>query len=179
MVEGSQSGDSTPTRDRGRLSAWLTHLGHKGTRFFTARSWQVIPFSPILYFFVFGAVVRLWTSPGEPPPFERAIGPGSYGVWLTMGVMSPIMALIALVMVERKRGIWRYQGMWLRLGADIGMFSVLLAYHISVVAFISPTEVRMFARYLVAAILVFILGLIVRDVWTLVVTERVARGRHQ
>lgn len=178
MVEGSQEGP-TPERKRPRFSAWMTHLGRRGTRYFTQRPWPVISFSPILYLFVFGSIVRLWVTLGEPPPFEKAIGPGSYGIWLAMGAVSPIMALIALVLVERKQGIWRYQGMWLRLGADIGMFSVLLAYHISVSLYVPLTEVRIFTRYIIGAVLVFTLGLIVRDIWTLVVTERIARGRHE
>lgn len=66
--------------------------------------------------------------------------------------------------------------MWFRLASDIGIFTVLLSFHLTVVLSIPPaSEARIFSRYIVAASLLFSLGLVIRDVWALMLTERVAR----
>mgnify|MGYP003442067022 FL=1 len=66
--------------------------------------------------------------------------------------------------------------MWFRFAADIGVFVMILSYHITVVIVNPSNESRIFSRYVVAAAMVFVLGLIVRDAWALVINSIKARG---
>jgi len=75
---------------------------------FFSKPWRLMAFQPVLYLFVFGASVRLWTNHSEPPAFKEAIAdhllhPGHggdadcfhfYGIWLFLGVSSPIKSQI-------------------------------------------------------------------------------------
>lgn len=67
-------------------------------------------------------------------------------------------------------------GMWLRLAADISMVTTLITYHVTT-AFtrISPaSEAKIFSRYILGASIIFVGILIIRDLWTVILTERVA-----
>jgi hypothetical protein len=149
-----------------------------GNIFFTRR-WPIIAFQPILYLFLWGAFLRLAASPKVPASFAHVISDAYYQMWLGLGLVSPPLALLSWWLITHCRGLLRYRGMWFRLAADIGMFTSVLAYHLVVVLNNPVNESRMFSRYIVAACMVFMLTLIVRDMWALQLTEQVARRIHR
>ena len=142
--------------------------------------WALVRYQPILYLFLFGATIRLWVDDSEPPEFKALIAEHFYGIWLILGVCSPLLSALAWFLIVRRSGRKRFLGMWLRLASDIGVATVLLSYH-AVTSWLAPveTEQAIFSRYMCGATLVFVVSLIIRDVWTLVVTERLAGLIHK
>lgn len=137
--------------------------------------WRVIAFQPILYFFLWGVSFRLWINQTAPPDFEKIIGLEFYGTWLTIGLCCPPLSLLAWFLTQKISGTWRLRGMWFRFAADVGIFVMILSYHIVTVMTYSPDETRLFSRYIVGGAMVFVLALIIRDVWALVINNIRAR----
>lgn len=143
---------------------------------FFSKPWRLMAFQPVLYLFVFGASVRLWTNNSEPPAFKEAIADHFYGIWLFLGISSPILALISWIFIQKLRRRWSFVGMWTRLASDINIFTNLLTYHL--VTLDGRTEVMIFNRYVLASTFLFVLSLIVRDIWAIIVMERLATHIH-
>lgn len=148
-----------------------------GERLFNAGTYRRVAFAPWLYAFIGGAALRLWISDQYPPiPFIGA--PHVTILWTVLAVICPGMALAAWWLIDHSRWVKAtLAGIWLRLAADIGLFCVLLTYHISVVTNIHspPTESRIFSRYIIGACVMFTLMLVARDVWVIRRTESVAK----
>ena len=104
----------------------LRRLLERGNNYFNKR-WPLIAFQPILYFFVFGATLRLAYLQTPPPAFDVIIYDHFYNVWLILGITSPILSLIAWFLIEKRSGRKRFIGIWLRLTADIE-YSLLLLH---------------------------------------------------
>lgn len=137
--------------------------------------WRPVWFSPILYLFIWGVVLRLWLYPGDQLRFTGIIPwEHYYDLWIGLGFGCPILAVAAWWLI-RVGGRCKVFGFGVRLGADVGMFSWLLAYHLTVMANNPINETRLVSRYLVAAVMIFVLELIVRDAWAIRVNERRAR----
>jgi hypothetical protein len=153
----------------------MWHRLSQANRFFL-NGWAIMAYQPVLYFFVFSASIRLWHDDSEPPNFKEIILSNFYGIWLFLGVASPLLLLLSWFFIKKLSGTWSFIGMWVRLAADIGMFTNILAYHI--VTADSRTEAMIFSRYVMGATLVFVLMMIVRDIWTIVVTEKIAGQLH-
>lgn len=150
-----------------------------GNRYFSGRQWPLIPFQPILYLFIFGVAIRLWISDSPPPAFDQVVGTSAfYGFWLALGLIGPLLALLSWFQI-RAGGKKRFVGLWLRFAGDITVFANLISYHITVASTISPSEPRIYSRYIVGSALIFTLSLIVRDIWTLVLVERLAIRIHR
>lgn len=147
----------------------------KANEFFS-KSWRLMAFQPVLYFFIFGVSIRLWLNQTEPPAFKEVIASGFYGIWLFLGVASPILALISWIFIQKLRRRWSFIGMWTRLASDISVFTSLLTYHL--VTLDGRTEVMIFNRYVLASTMVFVLTLIIRDIWAIVLMERLATQIH-
>lgn len=149
-------------------------------RYFRVSAWSLIPFQPILYFFVWGAAIRLAINDGLPPPFDDTIARGFYEVWLTLGITGPPLTLLAWWMITKCSGRCTFLGMWLRLSSDIQVGTVLLSYHLVNVADKAAGEGKIFSRYVVGAAMLFTLCLVIRDMWVLILTEvmatRIRRG---
>lgn len=162
---------------------WFIKLGN---RWFTQDAWHRVPFQPILYLMLWGAVLRIAvTNRDSPMNFENVISPSASTAWVVLGLGCPPLAGLAWWLIKRCK--WHkaaLAGLWIRLGADVGQLVALVAYHI-VVVFTMPavgTEARVYARYAVGACIMFVGVLVLRDIWSLVLTERVAgrmRGRDE
>lgn len=151
----------------------------RANAYLSDQPWPPVRYQPILYLFLFGAAVRLWRNQQTPPAFDQIIADGTYNVWLGIGMGAPVLSLISWWMIVKRSGITRYIGMWARAGADLLIFIYLLSFHIVTVKTFDHNEPRIFSRYVVGATTVFVLTLIIRDVWTLVITERLARRLHR
>ncbi|MBX3327829.1 MAG: hypothetical protein KF682_18200, partial [Nitrospira sp.] len=146
--------------------------------------WGLVPFTPILYLFIWGATIRIILENLRPIRFEN-IGPHIYETWCGINIFAPILMLFVWVMMY-KGGKARVLGLWLRLGTDAALFSAMLTYHIADGRYPNPgakvSENHLFARYLVASILIFMLTLIIRDWWAIAVNvykaNRIRRVRQ-
>ena len=155
---------------RRAISAWDSFFNN---------SWRLIPFQPILYFFLWGAAIRLWVNQDQPPNFEDVIAHGTYGVWLFLGIVGPPLSLLSWRMI-RQPGRIRFLGFWVRLSSDMMTFTTVLAYHIvTVLTYRNPDEARIFSRYIIGSALAFMSFLIIRDLAAIVLVERVARRIHR
>lgn len=161
------------------MGPWWRRLIRRGSKAVDRRPWPLIPFTPIITLMLWGSALRLWSSPHAPADLQDSIPNTTYIGWLITGSTGPPLALLAWWMVTKREGIQRYRGMWVRLGADILCLTYVLAFHLAVVLNMPATEARIFSRYCVASILLFLLAAVGRDVWALAITERVARRLHR
>lgn len=157
-----------------KLPRWIRRVD----AYFSTDTWSLVPFQPILYFFLWGAAIRLWIDQSAPPNFDDIVVRGFYPVWLGLGVVAPPLALLSWFLIQKCSGRWSFIGMWVRWVADVQMLVAVLAYHLTNVAKVA-TETRVYSRYLTGAILVFIVTLIIRDIWVLIITERLAFRIHR
>ena len=144
--------------------------------------WPAVRFQAILYLFLWASCIRLAVSDVEPPSFsEINSSQYFYAAWLTQGIVSPTLAAVAWFLIEKRSGRKRYIGMWFRVAADIGMLSVIMAFHIADVSEVvsGGRGAHIFERYGWASIIIFVVLLIIRDVWTLALTESTARKIRQ
>lgn len=132
-------------------------------------------FRPILFLMVFGAAIRMMTTDIAVLPIDTVFAAGTYVVWMGIALTSPPLALLAWWLVHRRDGVWRYRGMWFRLASDVGVFTVIFAYHLTTVLTNPLTELRLMSRYVVGAALLYVIGLVVADLVALMHTERIAR----
>ena len=135
------------------------------------KDWRTIWFQPILCLMIFGVSIRLLLSPLDPPPFKEVLAADIYYGWLMMGVVSPTLVGVAWLLI-RAGGRAGVMGRSVRLGADIGMFAMLLSFHIVTAKTGILTEARIFSRYILAAVMIFMLEVIVRDLWAIRLAER-------
>ena len=154
-----------------------------GERHFNTDPSHWWPGLPVVYLFAFGGGVRiLATSSGPPIQFEVWPGHWAEPAWGAMIVLCPLMAVAAWWLIERSRRPWSsLAGLWLRLGADTGLFAALMTFHIAtVLTYVSGnSESRIMSRYMVGAVLVFVFAAVVRDMWVLAITERLAKRLRQ
>lgn len=154
-------------------------LVQRGNEFFK-KEWRIMAYQPVLYFFVFGASIRLWHNNTTPPNFD-VIAHDFYNIWLGMGIAGPLLALLSWHLIKNKRGIWGFRGMWLRIAADICVLANILSYHIALNNLNAPlvyAEGRIYSRYIVGSTIIMCLIWIIRDLWTLTVTEILASRIH-
>ena len=147
------------------------------------QDWRVVWFQPILCLFMFGVSLRLLVTTNLTEPFfETVLGFDFYHVWLGLGMLCPLLAGVSWLMI-RYGGRAGVLGRGVRLGADVGILTVLLSYHAvsALTAVNMMSESRVFARYILAAVMIFVLELILRDVWAIRLVNiragRLRRGR--
>lgn len=159
-----------------------------GNKYFSGRQWPLVAFQPILYFFIFGASTRLWIDPDSPVNFSYILGSEDdsrqyYGIWLALGILGPIISLASWLLVTKCNRRLRFIGLWLRWAADIMVFAMFLSYHVTVAVADTisheSSEEHIFARYGQGSVLFFLACLLIRDIWTLVLTERMASQIHR
>ena len=174
----NRRGLSLDVPKRVKVIAWLN-------KYFIGKEWPLIPFQPILYLFIWAAAIRLWANPNSPPNFENTIVDGHdaadtfYAMWLAMGVFGPVLSLCSWIMITKMSGRVRFIGLWARSASDLMVFTNLLTFHVAAALTDGFAETRIFSRYLQGALVIFVFTLVVRDIWTLVLTERLAGRIHR
>lgn len=70
--------------------------------------------------------------------------------------------------------------MWFRLAADAMVFTNLLTFHLVAVMTRNEnvSEAKMYSRYVFGSAMLFCLLFVVRDLWALYLTERLASRIH-
>lgn len=161
----------------GFLTAGFISAGR--TLFAAETHWCRVPFQPILAFVLWAAAIRIIVTDGLPPyRVNILIGEPGEHIWAGTAVAAPMMLWVAWWLIRKCR--WprsTLAGMWMRCGADTAMFAVVLTYHLANVLTM-PAALRqetVLSRYLTAAILLFQLMTIARDVWALMLVERLAK----
>lgn len=149
-----------------------------GAKAFTDNGWHRVAFQPVLFLFLWGAVIRMVVSDRLPPvPLDSVFNGYVEGMWVALGLACPPLALLAWCLIAHCSRWHRstLAGMWLRLGADLGMGALLVIFHIvAVSAELTAGESGIYMRYIMGAILFFTVMLVLRDVWSLMMTEKLA-----
>ena len=142
--------------------------------------WARVPFQPMLYFCLwFAAIVMLiWGDfAAHPEPFSDLMTTGTFWAWGGLSLLCPPLALGSLRMIrDDAPGHWKYRGLWLRLGADIGQFVALMMY--TIVRF----QIGDYHVYPVACLVacgLFVFHLILRDAKRLREVEVLASQIHR
>jgi uncharacterized membrane protein SirB2 len=100
-------------------------------------------------------------------------------IWTITALICPPLAMLAWWLVTHCRlSRASLAGLWLRLGADLGQFAVVLTYHLVGVMTFSrqAREDVLYSRYIIAAVVVFLAAILVRDIRALAMVERIAKG---
>lgn len=157
-----------------RLKAWITKM-YQYVNVYLFDSWGMIPFQMLLYTFIFAAGISLWVIDAPLPPLE-ILAPHIYWLWLSLCILCPVIALLSWFCIMQFSGRWKYRGYWFRLAGDSGMFFALLAFHLSIVMTRPEiTEARVFSRFWRLAVIAFVFVLVIRDIWSIIITEKTAR----
>lgn len=158
------------------MREWWHRLLKRADRYYD-QDWRMVWFQPILSLFIFGCSIRCALTYSVPEPdFHAVLGFDFYHLWLLLGMLCPVMGLTAWVMI-RLGGRAGVIGRGVRLGGDIGLLTVLLAYHaVSSRVDFATNEDRIFSQYVVAAVMVFVVELIVRDMWAIRLVNLYARA---
>jgi hypothetical protein len=143
--------------------------------------WPIVPFAPLFFFAAFAGRFIVMAGGGEEIPFDDVLGVYGYPIWLWLGILCPVMLVASWWMIFKKSGRWRYSGLWVRFGANMGMACALagfiLAYQAEERALLTRLDdAHLMVLTLLTSIWVFLVVSVVRDVWVLVLTERVAHG---
>lgn len=142
-----------------------------------------ISFQGIFYFFVWGGAVRVALYPGPSIPL-KLLAPWAEKIWIITCLITPIIFFISWYLITKSKcNRSNYIGHGFRLGANIGMFLSILAFHVA--NRLEHDEIRthsdtgIFIRYMIGAILIYLLILVIKDFAYIVKTERLAiRLRH-
>lgn len=137
--------------------------------------WAPLRFQPILFLVCWLGTIHVWATDNPPIGFAESLGHWGWPMWLTLSLSAPVMLAAAYAAVYLGSGYVRYMGLWLRLGANLGQLAALSAF---LATFISQrgisNDYRLYFLFLAAGIVVFLVLMIVRDVWQLALTERIA-----
>ena len=143
--------------------------------------WQRIAFQPMLYMALWIAAIVIIVK-GDfatiPPDLADATtthGP-TFWMWIGLSLACPPLGLVSLWMVRAPSGVWKYRGLWTRLGADIGQGVALLIYVVQRFH-IGDWHVYPMAATLAAG--VFVAHLVLRDVERLWAVEKLANSLHR
>jgi hypothetical protein len=151
-----------------------------GARVFSPGAWHRVPFQPVLYLFLWGAALRIVWDEQVPAPFQQTLSTEAENLWIGLGLVCPILSALAWWLIMHA-GFCRSSliGLWLRLAADIGMLTAIFVFHIADgldSRLFGEQPAEFYSRYITAATLVFVFLVIVRDIWALTLTSRLARS---
>lgn len=147
-----------------------------GSSFFNT-NWRLVPFQPILFFVLWCVTIRIVISDKYEPIHFEALGGLAYGTWAVIGMVAPVMVLISWFLIYKKEGKPRVVGMILRTGGDTAMLMAVLAFHLADMFETGPfTEADIYERYIVASVLLFLLFIVIRDLWSLHINEKKAKN---
>ena len=151
-----------------------------GERIFTGQPARV-SFEPMLYFFLWGAASRVvFTDDLTAIPFREVLSPWAEIAWNITSLTAPPLAFLAWwLMFKSLLPRASLAGLWVRLAADTGQFAALLTFHLATIPGDRSNESVLFERYVTAATLVFFFATIVRDVWALALTHRIAGAIYE
>jgi hypothetical protein len=137
-----------------------------------------LPWQPYLHNAIFwGVILTLLFGEREVIPPVKGID----WIWVIAGLASPIIGFVSLVFLENGTGETRYRAFWLRLAADVGLATAILAYGVdSGIAHQHDraSDIMYLGDAVLFSALMFLFVLIYRDIKFLALAERVATELH-
>lgn len=128
--------------------------------------WRLIPFQPILYLALWVNAIAMHFTPTHDvsASFAHIYTGWAHAAWMLLTLASPPLAVLSWVMIHN--GINDRVAFRLRLGSDIGMFCSTLAFFIARLHVFGPApdDYRLEGTLLRSAVLVFVAGLVIRDI---------------
>ena len=149
-------------------------------RIFTPGTWHRVPFQPILFLLIWGAAMRIVVDESAPAPFQLELSNAGEAAWVSLIFVCPLLSAAAWWLMMRSK--WRgaaLAGLWIRLASDVGMLAAIVTFHVANslnAARFGQQSDDFFSRYLAVSVMVYLLLAVSRDVWALVLTDRVARS---
>lgn len=141
--------------------------------------WQRIAYQPMLYVALWIATLIILIK-GDfaaiPPIFADETTGTTYWLWTGLSLTCPPLGLFSLWMVQSANGVWKYRGLWTRLGADVGQLIALLIY--IVLRFVIG-DWHVYPQATLLASTVFVAHLVLRDAERLWAVERLASKLHR
>lgn len=139
-----------------------------GARVFSPGTWHRVAFQPLLYLILWGAALRIVITDNVPIPFAEELSRVAEHAWAVLSLICPPLALLAWWLMMRSTAAGAaLAGLRIRLAADFGQFVAILVYHLATVfhaGAIGLSETNLYARYIVVASMLFVAGLVVRDI---------------
>lgn len=142
------------------------------------RSWWVLPLQPVFTLTVLAAgISAIW--PGmEFQTFHNRLGWAAAHGWMVLGIVCPLMTLFSYWLILRRAGKRRYRGFWLRLGGDLGQGVVLAVFALMHLSDTGSSE-DVYVTVGFGGLLLALGMMVTRDVWEIVLTERLAGRIHR
>lgn len=151
-----------------------------GERAFLRRP-ALVAYEPIMYLFLWGAAFRVvFTDDLGAIPFKEVLTPWAEMAWNITSLISPMLAFLAYwLMFKSIAPGSSLAGLWVRLTADTGQFIALITFHFATASYDKTNESFLYGRYICAGTLFFIFCTILRDVWSLALTHKLAGVLHE
>lgn len=140
-----------------------------------AEDWQRVSFQPMLYLATWIAtwvILIAGDFASIPETFrDEAAKTQVLWSWGALGLLSPVIGIGSLRMITHGTGRWRYRGLWMRLGADVGQFAAMVIY---LVLRIAVGDYHVYPVACLASCGVFVMHLCFRDIRRLHEVESLA-----
>ena len=133
--------------------------------------WQRIAYQPMLYLCIWiGAV--LFLTFGDVTAIEPDHTAHSLGwAWLSLSLVCPPLALASLRMIGSTNGYWKYRGLLMRCGSDVGFLTAMTCYLIDK---LGSGDFHIYSIWTLVSIVIFVAHLVMRDVKRLIAVEQLA-----
>lgn len=140
--------------------------------------WQRIAFQPMLYLCLWvSAVFVVIVDRFQPTVFSSEhSGSVFWVVWAGLSLVCPLLAMFSLWLIQSPSGARKYQGLWVRLAADVGQLTAITMY--SALRFASG-DWHIYPMGVVVAAVIFVAHLVMRDAKRILVVEKLASKIHQ
>jgi hypothetical protein len=132
-------------------------------------AWQPFLFTAVWWGACLTMILRILDIYDVDPPGKSI--DSIEGIWLYGALSFPVVGYISVQVIQNGRGKWLYGALWCRLAADIGVATSLFCFMLREAV---TDEAHPFMLTIMAAAVLFLTFLTVRDIKFLVATERLA-----
>ena len=141
--------------------------------------WRRIAFQPMLYLCLWVAAIVIIVK-GDfatiPPIFADEHSGVAFWLWSGLSLICPPLAMVSLWFIQSPHGERKYQGLWLRLAADVGQLTAVVVYLILRFAI---GDWHVYPMGALIACVIFVAHLVLRDAERIYVVEKLASKIHQ
>ena len=139
--------------------------------------WERIAFQPMLSLCLWVcAVLVIVIDQFQPGVFEDEHAGSAFWVRAGLSLVCPPLAMVSLWLIQSPSGARKYQGLWVRLAADVGQLTAITMY--AALRFLSG-DWHIYPMGTVVAAVIFVAHLVMRDAKRILVVEKLASKIHQ